>query len=408
VLQRLREAGPQLSWSECRQLLMLRRVLVNGVLCVSEARRLAPSDVLQILDEPAPPPPAPDQLTLWHVDSALVVVEKPAGLLTTRRPEEQRWPDDLKRLVPTLDELVQQRLAHRVRSRQQPSTGLWRLQRLDRGASGLVVFARTLRAFQVLFEQFRQHTAERHYWAIVSGTPHPGLYESRLVRDRGDGRRGSSQDGTHGTKAAMHVDVVETNGTWSWVRCLLRTGRTHQIRIQLSEAGHPVWGDLVYGANSAAGPSGHDDDDWYAEEEPSELAAPATSLGESQPVTTGQFDPTDVSRALTKAAKPGVISGMTGEVAVGHRTDLDPSAVSASVPLTASSALAPGAPATWSVSELGPSAIPRLGLHAAHLAFRHPADQAVQSFESGWPADLHRVIAECGLNPRLAPAALKS
>ncbi|MGE0609424.1 MAG: RluA family pseudouridine synthase, partial [Pirellulales bacterium] len=70
--------------------------------------------------------------------------------------------------------------------------------------------------------------------------------ESRLVRDRGDGRRGSSTEDVPGKRAVTHVRPVEQFHGYALVECRLETGRTHQIRIHLSELGHPLCGDKVY------------------------------------------------------------------------------------------------------------------------------------------------------------------
>ena len=70
--------------------------------------------------------------------------------------------------------------------------------------------------------------------------------ESRLVRDRGDGRRGSTDLAGAGKLAVTHVRPIERLGDYTLIECRLETGRTHQIRIHLSEAGHPLCGEKVY------------------------------------------------------------------------------------------------------------------------------------------------------------------
>ena len=80
----------------------------------------------------------------------------------------------------------------------------------------------------------------------MSGTPEAGVIRTRLVRDRGDGLRGSTASETEGKAAATHVESVESLGEYSVVRCRLETGRTHQIRIHLAEQGYPVCGDAMY------------------------------------------------------------------------------------------------------------------------------------------------------------------
>src|SRR5262249_28548009 len=112
---------------------------------------------------------------------------------------------------------------------------------------GLIVFARTFAAKKVLAHQFRLHTVHRRYLAIAHGDVPTTTYESRLVADRGDGLRGSTTLPGIGRRAVTHDEPVERfAGVATLVSCRLETGRTHQIRIHLSEAGHPLVGERVY------------------------------------------------------------------------------------------------------------------------------------------------------------------
>jgi 23S rRNA pseudouridine1911/1915/1917 synthase len=97
-----------------------------------------------------------------------------------------------------------------------------------------------------LGEQFRHHTTTRRYLAVVLGAIGTQTIRSRLVRDRGDGRRGSTTDADVGKIAVTHVRPLERIGNYTLVECRLETGRTHQIRIHLSEHGHPLCGEKVY------------------------------------------------------------------------------------------------------------------------------------------------------------------
>lgn len=117
---------------------------------------------------------------------------------------------------------------------------------LDKETSGLLVFARTVEAERGLGKQFHQHSVERKYLALVPGLLMPQTIESYLVRDRGDGRRGSLENLQQGKIAITHVTIVERLNGFTLMGCKLETGRTHQIRIHLAEKGHPVCGDRVY------------------------------------------------------------------------------------------------------------------------------------------------------------------
>jgi 23S rRNA pseudouridine1911/1915/1917 synthase len=119
------------------------------------------------------------------------------------------------------------------------------VHRLDRETSGLMIFARTAEAQKHLEHQFRVHSIRRRYMAIVHGEVKSQTIESRLVRDRGDGRRGSTQLDT-GKMAITHVKAIERLGDYTLIECRLETGRTHQIRIHLAELGHPLCGEKIY------------------------------------------------------------------------------------------------------------------------------------------------------------------
>ncbi|MDH4224545.1 MAG: pseudouridine synthase, partial [Deltaproteobacteria bacterium] len=182
-----------------------------------------------------------------HLERELVVVEKPAGLSTVRHPDEWAQAQHPRQLPPTLAELIPAILkkmegAKSSKGRPHPVRVV---QRLDIGTSGLLVFARTLKAERGLGSQFRSHTVDRVYQALALGAiPSPLRLESLLVENRGDGLRGSHP--SKGRRAVTHVKPLEALGGATLVECRLETGRTHQIRIHLAEAGHPLAGERVY------------------------------------------------------------------------------------------------------------------------------------------------------------------
>ena len=98
-----------------------------------------------------------------------------------------------------------------------------------------------------LIAQFREHTTHRKYMALAIGDVPQRRIESYLVRDRGDGRRGSAMTSDVGKRSVTHVTPLESVGDgYTLVECQLETGRTHQIRIHLAEIGHPLCGEKVY------------------------------------------------------------------------------------------------------------------------------------------------------------------
>jgi 23S rRNA pseudouridine1911/1915/1917 synthase len=120
------------------------------------------------------------------------------------------------------------------------------VHRLDRDTSGLLVFARSVAAERQLAQQFRKHATHRRYLAIARGNVAAQTISTNLVRDRGDGRRGSTKLPDVGKQAVTHVKPIERIGDYTLVECRLETGRTHQIRIHLAERGHPLCGEKVY------------------------------------------------------------------------------------------------------------------------------------------------------------------
>jgi 23S rRNA pseudouridine1911/1915/1917 synthase len=179
-------------------------------------------------------------LAVRFQDAHVVVVDKPAGLTTMRHREEAaEFGERGKRFLPaTLADLLPAALTLNAKPRA--------VHRLDKDTSGLVVFATTPQAEGNLGKQFRAHTVERLYVAVVRGRALSGKIESWLVSDRGDGRRGSSPAPGQGQRAVTHVRVVEELGDFTLVECRLETGRTHQVRIHLGEAGTPLCGERIY------------------------------------------------------------------------------------------------------------------------------------------------------------------
>lgn len=275
----LRQHREGLSWSAVRRLIETRRVKVGGDLCLDRARRLREGEIVEVLDRPAPSPHRQETLVIRYLDEHLVVVEKPAGISTVRHPAERDWPARRKALHPTLDELLPPLIARRAgKTRRGTLPRLRIVQRLDKETSGLIVFTRTVLAERALGRQFKQHTVLRRYLAIVPGPISSQKIVSHLVRDRGDGRRGSSAVPSLGKEAITHVEPVERLPGYTLVSCRLETGRTHQIRIHLTERGHPVCGDKVY-RGQPVGPANAD------KSAAPRLALHAAELGFVHPVT---------------------------------------------------------------------------------------------------------------------------
>lgn len=302
----LKKRLPGQSWSQIRRVVATRRVRVGDDLCLDPARRLKEGDRVELLDNPLPARNY-DTLVIRHLDEHIVVVEKPSGLNTVRHPAELAWTAERKRLNPTLQDLLPPLIVARAGQRrdQKGRAAARRLRvvhRLDKDTSGLIVFARTVTAERALGRQFHQHTVIRRYLAVVRGQVESQRIATNLVRDRGDGRRGSADVPGVGKQAITHLDVVECLSGFTLVSCRLETGRTHQIRIHLSELGHPVCGEKVYnrrrGEEPAADASGAP-----------RLALHATELGFKHPATEEEMHwsmplPPDLEAWLRQLRKP--------------------------------------------------------------------------------------------------------
>lgn len=239
----VRRLSPQLSWSQVKKTIERSAVRVNGVVCVDAARRLHEGDLIEFGSPASQRVNWAERVQILHLDHHLVVVDKPSGLTTERRPEERRWPAKRKALQPTLDEILPKLLGGQQRRRD--SGGVILVHRLDRDTSGVMVAARTQEAAKNLTAQFRRHSAQRVYQAVVTGHPGTATISTRLVRDRGDGLRGSA-DAPVGKEAITHVREIERIGPYALVECRLETGRTNQIRIHLAERNCLVCGDVKY------------------------------------------------------------------------------------------------------------------------------------------------------------------
>ncbi|MDP9036468.1 MAG: RluA family pseudouridine synthase [Myxococcota bacterium] len=228
------------SWGKARAWIAAGKVCVGGVVVTEPTARVSAGAEVRF-DVRARNPRAVglSDHDVVHVDAHVVVVAKPAGLSTI--PYDETDTD-------TLDARVRAWLSRGpgVARGTRPALGV--VHRLDKDTTGLLVFTRTWLAKQSLSLQFRRHTVHRAYTAIAHGDVATRTIRSFLVENRGDGLRGSAR-GTppaDAREATTHVERLERLAGATLVACRLETGRTHQIRIHLSEAGNPIVGERVY------------------------------------------------------------------------------------------------------------------------------------------------------------------
>ena len=230
---------PETSRSQITRWIKQGHVQVNGQV-------VKPSHLLQLYDRVTctPPPRAPTNLVaqalplpIIYQDQELVVVNKPAGLVV--HPGAGH-PDGtmVNALLYHIGDLSPVGQPHRP--------GI--VHRLDRETSGLLVVARTERAHHHLAEQISGHKMERTYEALVwdHGLAESGSYRTLYGRHPQHRIQFTSRC-AQGKTAITHWRVLEFWHPCAYIQLRLETGRTHQIRVHMSEAGHPLLGDPLYG-----------------------------------------------------------------------------------------------------------------------------------------------------------------
>jgi 23S rRNA pseudouridine1911/1915/1917 synthase len=238
-----------LSWGKARAWIEAGKVRVEGEVVRDVTSRVMVGAAVT-KDERAPRNEARSaaSVDVVHADAHVVVVNKPPGVSTIPYHESDR--DTLEARVRAW---LERKEGPRRRGRGRPALGI--VHRLDKETSGLVVFTRSWLAKQSLSSQFRHHTVHRRYLAIAHGNVRPRTIRSFIMKDRGDGIRGSARGTTppSAREAITHVERIEALAGATLIGCRLETGRTHQIRIHLSEGGNPIVGERVY-VRGYAGP----------------------------------------------------------------------------------------------------------------------------------------------------------
>jgi len=233
VLEALRSAVPGASGRTLRQMLDHGRIRLNGEVCRTSSRQTRPGDVLEVGRRAMQPPEG--GLGIVYEDEDLLVVLKPAGLLTVSTPHENQ-----KTTHAYLRQYVRQR---------HPDNEVFVVHRLDKFVSGLLVFAKSRQAQAALRSLFERHAVDRRYMAIVGGIVRKdsGTIRSRLAEDRFQKMR-STPDQRLGKNAVTHYRVLNRLQNLTCLEISLETGRKNQIRAHFSELGHPIVGDRSYGS----------------------------------------------------------------------------------------------------------------------------------------------------------------
>lgn len=230
------------SWSraEISRLCDAGDVLVAGR-PAAKSRRLAEGEIVELLAEPPPAElPGPDTgvaVAVRHVDDDVVVVAKPAGLVV--HPGAGH-PDG------TLVNGLLARFPEIVPVGEPARPGI--VHRLDRDTSGLMVVARSTRAYDALVGALARREVDRRYLALVWGRIDPprGAIDAPLARSTARRTRMAVREGGRPARTSYVVVGEFDDPVVSLLECALETGRTHQIRVHLAALGHPVVGDAAY------------------------------------------------------------------------------------------------------------------------------------------------------------------
>lgn len=178
-----------------------------------------------------------DRLKIVFEDASVIVVDKPEGLLTMATATERS---------KTAYALLREYLHAKKRPEK-----LFIVHRLDREASGLLVFAKTIEAKERLQDQFKTHSAGRKYIAVVEGHVKAKDFTIRSYLAENAAYRVYSTKNTRvGKLAITHVHVLRSTPRTTFLEVRLETGRKHQIRVHLAENGNPIVGDQNYGSRT--------------------------------------------------------------------------------------------------------------------------------------------------------------
>lgn len=173
-------------------------------------------------------------MDLLYLDDALLVLNKPAGLPVL--------PDGWEQDAPYLVKLLEAEFGK-----------IWIVHRLDKVTSGVLVFARTAEAHRALNLQFEQHTAHKVYHALVEGHPKWTEKITRFpLRVNVGHKHRTVVDDRGGKPSETRFRLLKQYQAAAWVEASPLTGRTHQIRVHAQALGHPLLGDVLYGASATA------------------------------------------------------------------------------------------------------------------------------------------------------------
>lgn len=230
ALEALKQIYPESSRRTLQQWLKGGRFTLDNEPLERDSVFLEAGQILR--SEEAFRPRSAGQLNILYEDKALILIEKPAALLSVPLDVPSNQPNALSLL------------RERARSDQ-----IFAVHRLDRQSSGVLVFAKGLDSMEKLKGLFETHDLHREYFAIVEGRipEEEGTWKCTL-KELPNFDVVVTQNPDEGKEAITHFQVLRRSAKYSYLSCLLETGRKHQIRVHCQRAGYPILGDKRYGS----------------------------------------------------------------------------------------------------------------------------------------------------------------
>jgi 23S rRNA pseudouridine1911/1915/1917 synthase len=247
---------PAYSRARIQRLIEAGNASINGAIVTLSKKAVLETDTVSFIEpeaDPEFPPVAHIPLTIVFEDEAMLVIDKPVGMVV--HPNDFHDSDTVVQAVLAIRPEVKDALYDLENPVSRLRPGI--VHRLDKDTSGLLVIAKTREAMLALAQQFHDHTIEKTYLTTLYGTlPARRTVDAPIQRKSGrDNVMVASHEGGQGRNAISHFEPVRTYAPYEkWpdelvteCRVHIETGRTHQIRVHAKFIGHPVMGDQMYG-----------------------------------------------------------------------------------------------------------------------------------------------------------------
>lgn len=227
--------------TKIKRLLQSKSVAVNQKVCTQFNRALAPGDVVQINKQKESHDLFKSEIKIVYEDEHIIVVDKPSGLLTVSNDKVRKNTAFYK-----VFEYVKQTSKHK-------QGRIFVVHRLDQDTSGLIVLAKNFRTKEILQKNWAR--AEKKYYAVVYGTPkQPSGEIKSYLKENKFLNVYSTKEKEDAKLAITQYRVIRSTEQYSLLDVHIKTGRKHQIRVHLSELGHPVVGDERYARDKTKAP----------------------------------------------------------------------------------------------------------------------------------------------------------